>query len=58
MVIADEVENAMNKKACNLRVQAAVSFPSLPESSFNRNDHVAQQVWIDRRIRPASHGEG
>lgn len=58
MVIAKQVENSMDEKACNLHLQAAISCLRLPEGGLDRNDHVAQQVWIDSGIWPASHREG
>ena len=58
MVITEQVKNAMDEQACNLRLQAATSCLRLPEGGLNRDDHIAQQVWIDSGIWPASHREG
>ena len=58
MVIAEEMENSMDKKARNLRLQAALSCTRMPEGGLNRDDHVSQQMWIDSGIWAAGHREG
>ncbi len=48
----------MDQQAGKFCIEAAIFLARLPLSGFHRNNHVAQQVWIDRRIRPAGHREG
>ena len=58
MVIAEEMQDAMNEEIHNLIAEGVLPFKRLPLRGLNRHDHIPEQVRMDVAKRLSNHGKG
>ena len=58
VVIAGEMQYAVDEQEGQLLMQPRLPRFSLPQRSFHGNNDISQDVRLDSRKRPFGHGEG